>query len=113
MKSFVITVLVALLFFLALMFGARNDQVVTISYFVAQGKYSLPAVLAVVFLAGFVISWLLSIYQIICLRFKVHRQNKSIEALNGQLEETKKQLEELKKPPEAAEEKKAEEEAKS
>ena len=49
MKSFVATVLVALLFILALIFGARNEQVVTISYFVAQGEYRLPVVLAIVF----------------------------------------------------------------
>ncbi|MGL4711251.1 MAG: lipopolysaccharide assembly protein LapA domain-containing protein, partial [Shewanella sp.] len=54
MKSFIATVFVALLFILALIFGARNEQVVTISYFVAQGEYRLPVVLAIVFFAGFI-----------------------------------------------------------
>ncbi|KZK67127.1 hypothetical protein A1L58_20795 [Shewanella baltica] len=71
MKSFVATVLVALLFILALIFGARNEQVVTISYFVAQGEYRLPVVLAIVFFAGFILSWLVASYYIVRLKLSL------------------------------------------
>jgi len=77
-KSFVATVLVALLFILALIFGARNEQVVTISYFVAQGEYRLPVVLAVVFFAGFILSWLVASYYIVRLKLSLATTRKKL-----------------------------------
>ncbi|WP_394392875.1 LapA family protein [Shewanella woodyi] len=83
MKSFIITVLVALFFFLALIFGARNEQVVTISYFIAQGEFRLPIVLAVVFLAGFLISWIFAMYHIAKLKLALRTLNKKISSLRA------------------------------
>ncbi|ABM24807.1 lipopolysaccharide assembly protein LapA domain-containing protein [Shewanella putrefaciens] len=85
MKSFLVTVLVALLFILALIFGARNEQVVTISYFVAQGEYRLPVVLAIVFFAGFMLSWLFACYYIVRLKLALAMTQKK---LNAQLAKT-------------------------
>lgn len=85
MKSFLVTVLVALLFILALIFGARNEQVVTISYFVAQGEYRLPVVLAIVFFAGFMLSWLFACYYIVRLKLALAMTQKK---LNVQLAKT-------------------------
>lgn len=81
MKSFVATVLVALLFILALIFGARNEQVVTISYFVAQGEYRLPVVLAIVFFAGFILSWLFASYYIVRLKLSLAATKKKLNQL--------------------------------
>ena len=78
MKSFVATVLVALLFIMALIFGARNEQVVTISYFVAQGEYRLPVVLAIVFFAGFIFSWLVASYYIVRLKLSLATTRKKL-----------------------------------
>lgn len=78
MKSFVATVLVALLFILALIFGARNEQVVTISYFVAQGEYRLPVILAIVFFAGFILSWLFASYYIVRLKLSLAATKKKL-----------------------------------
>ncbi|NRD73965.1 DUF1049 domain-containing protein [Shewanella sp. VB17] len=83
MKSFIITVLVALFFFLALIFGARNEQVVTISYFIAQGEFRLPIVLAVVFLVGFLISWMFAMYHIGKLKLMLHTANKKNQRLEN------------------------------
>ncbi len=88
MKSFIITVLVALFFFLALIFGARNEQVVTISYFVAQGEFRLPIVLAVVFLAGFVISWIFAMYHIAKLKLALRTANKKNLNLDNKLNDS-------------------------
>ncbi|MCG9712187.1 lipopolysaccharide assembly protein LapA domain-containing protein [Shewanella insulae] len=85
MKSFIATVLVALFFVLALLFGARNEQLVTISYFVAQGEYRLPVVLGAVFLAGFLVSWLFAIYHITKVRLQLRKANKKIEQLEAKL----------------------------
>ncbi|QYJ87828.1 lipopolysaccharide assembly protein LapA domain-containing protein [Shewanella mesophila] len=85
MKSFIATVLVALFFVLALLFGARNEQLVTISYFVAQGEYRLPVVLGAVFLAGFLVSWLFAIYHISKMKLVVRQANKKIAQLETKL----------------------------
>ncbi len=86
MKSFIAMILVALFFVLALLFGASNEQeMVTISYFVAQGKYRLPVVLGIVFLAGFLISWLFAIYYITKMKLVVRKANKKIDQLETQL----------------------------
>jgi putative membrane protein len=84
-KSFIATLVVALFFVLALLFGARNEQLVTISYFVAQGEYRLPVVLGVVFLAGFLVSWLFAIYHIAKMKLVVRQANKKIEQLEAKL----------------------------
>ena len=78
MKSFIIAVIVAAFFFIALIFGARNEQVVTISYFVAQGEFRLPVVLAFVFLAGFLLSWIFALYHITGLKLSVRRLKKQL-----------------------------------
>nr|WP_283106042.1 lipopolysaccharide assembly protein LapA domain-containing protein [Shewanella glacialipiscicola] len=70
--------MVALLFILALIFGARNEQVVTISYFVAQGEYRLPVVLAVVFFVGFMLSWLVASYYIVRLKLSLAATKKKL-----------------------------------
>ena len=85
MKSFVTTVVVVLLFFLALVFGARNEQLVTISYFVVQGEYRLPIVLAIVFLLGFLISWFFAIYHIARLRMVLRNTKKKLTQLEAKL----------------------------
>ena len=87
MKSFIITVLVALFFFLALIFGARNEQIVTISYFVAQGEFRLPIVLAVVFLAGFLISWIFAMYHIAKLKLALRTANRKNQLIEPQTTE--------------------------
>ena len=79
-KSFIIAVLVAAFFFIALIFGARNEQVVTISYFVAQGEFRLPVVLAFVFLSGFLVSWIFAMYHIAGLKFSIRRLKKQLAA---------------------------------
>ena len=85
-RSFIVTVLVALVFFFALIFGARNEQMVTISYFVAQGEFRLPLVLAFVFLAGFMISWLFAIYHMTKLKLALRHAKKKCIQLESRLE---------------------------
>ncbi|MGX9463086.1 LapA family protein [Shewanella sp. A14] len=83
MKSFIVIVLVGLLFVLALLFGAKNEQVVTLSYFIAEGQYRLPVVLAVVFFSGFIISWVFASYHIIKLKLALRKSNKALKKLTA------------------------------
>ena len=85
MKSFIATIVVALLFILALVFGARNEQLVTISYFVAQGEYRLPIVLAVVFFAGFLVSWLFAFYHITRIKMVLRTTKKKLVQLEAKM----------------------------
>ncbi|GIU54097.1 MULTISPECIES: LapA family protein [Shewanella] len=87
MKSFIAIVIVGLFFVLALLFGAKNEQIVTVSYFVAEGQYRLPVVLAVVFLAGFIISWLFAAYYIVKLKMVLRKRNKTIAQLTDKVAE--------------------------
>ncbi|WP_067654871.1 LapA family protein [Ferrimonas marina] len=73
MKAFFITVVVAALFIVALAFGARNEQMVQINYFIAQGEFLLSWVLAATFLAGFVISWLLALWVVTKQKFAIRQ----------------------------------------
>lgn len=61
MKAFLITAVIAALFVLMMAFGAQNDQVVTVNYFIAKGEVSLPMLLGATFLTGFILSWLLAL----------------------------------------------------
>ncbi|GAA5188010.1 LapA family protein [Ferrimonas gelatinilytica] len=73
MKAFLVAACVAALFVLALAFGARNEQMVTINYFIAQGTFPLPWVLAATFLLGFLISWVLSLLVVVKLKLALRR----------------------------------------
>ncbi|UJF20687.1 lipopolysaccharide assembly protein LapA domain-containing protein [Shewanella sp. OMA3-2] len=81
MKSFFAILIIGLLFILALLFGAKNEQIVTLSYFIAEGQYRLPVVLAVVFLSGFMLSWLLASFYIMKMKLALRKANKSLSKL--------------------------------
>jgi putative membrane protein len=91
-KSFFAIIIVGLLFILALLFGAKNEQIVTLSYFVAEGQYRLPVVLAVVFLTGFVLSWLLASFYIMRMKLALRKANKSLAKLGHVQTENSKSL---------------------
>lgn len=83
MKSFFTAVIVIILFFMAFLFGSRNEQLVTINYFLAQGEYRLPFVLAIVFFAGFAISLVLFMFYIFRLKLQLRQCKKKIKRLEG------------------------------
>ncbi|BDY05068.1 lipopolysaccharide assembly protein LapA domain-containing protein [Ferrimonas sp. YFM] len=89
MKALLITALIAVFFIVAMAFGARNDELITLNYFIARGEFSLPMVLAVTFFSGFVISWLITMALMLGQRFKLRR----ILARNQQLEKRLAELE--------------------
>ncbi|MCH4294475.1 LapA family protein [Shewanella sp. 3B26] len=83
MKGFFIALVIALLFVLALLLGSRNEQLVTINYFVAQGDFRLPVVLASVFFAGFLLCWCFAIYHIGKLKYALSRANRKLQKLQA------------------------------
>ena len=84
-KAFFAFLIVGLLFLLAILFGAQNEQLVTVSYFVAEGEYRLPVVLAIVFLSGFVLSWLFASFYLFKMKMSLIKAQKSLVKLNAKL----------------------------
>ncbi|MBL1377084.1 LapA family protein [Zobellella iuensis] len=83
-------VFLAILFAVGLTLGSQNDQLVHVNYLLAQGDYRLSTLLAVVFVSGFVIGWL--VFGLVMLRLrmnnsglrkKVERQHKELEELRA------------------------------
>ncbi|QIZ76608.1 LapA family protein [Ferrimonas lipolytica] len=60
MKAFLVTAVIAVLFIVTMAFGARNNQLVEVNYFIAQGEFALSWIVGAMFLAGFTISWLMA-----------------------------------------------------
>ncbi|MCG3728021.1 LapA family protein [Vibrio cincinnatiensis] len=58
MKIIKILVLLALFLF-ALALGSQNQELVTFNYLLAQGEFHLSTLLGSVFVAGFLIAWLI------------------------------------------------------
>ncbi|MGC9423235.1 LapA family protein [Vibrio sp.] len=58
MKMIKILVLLAL-FLLALALGSQNQALVTFNYLFAQGEFHLSTLLGSVFVAGFLIAWII------------------------------------------------------
>lgn len=81
MKAFLVTVVIVALFVITMAFGARNNHLVEINYFVAQGEFALSWIVGGVFLSGFVISWLMAFFIIV-------RQKMAIRGLNKRLKQT-------------------------
>ncbi|MHA6964348.1 hypothetical protein CGX12_01405 [Zobellella denitrificans] len=90
MKIIIGLVFLAILFAVGLTLGSQNDQLVQVNYLLAQGEYRLSTLLAVVFVAGFLIGWL--VFGLVMLRLrmnnsglrkKVERQHKELEELRA------------------------------
>lgn len=57
MKFFITCVIAILLIIIGLSFGAQNDTQVTINYLIAKGSFSLPLVVALLLVVGFLLGW--------------------------------------------------------
>ncbi|MFP2769530.1 LapA family protein [Oceanisphaera sp. KMM 10153] len=80
-------VILAILFAVGLTLGSQNDQLVHVNYLLAQGDYRLSTLLAVIFVGGFVIGWL--VFGLILLRLKMNNSGlrKKVERQQRELEE--------------------------
>lgn len=85
MKSFFVLLLIGLFFILALLFGAKNEQMVTVSYFIAEGEYRLPLVLAIVFFAGFALSWLFASFYLFRMKMALRKSQKALAKLQKEM----------------------------
>ena len=70
MKIIIGLIILARLFAVGSTLGTQNDQLVQVNYLLAQGEYRLSSLLAVIFVAGFVVGWL--VFSFVLLRLKIN-----------------------------------------
>ena len=93
MKRF-LTILITIIFFvIAVVLGLKNQQLVTLSYLVAQDELRLSTLLAIIFSIGFSVAACLASYFYLALKMK----NRHLRKLN---EKQKKVLNDLRATPE-------------
>ena len=88
MKLIIGLIILAVLFAVGITLGTQNDQLVSVNYLLAQGEYRLSSLLAVIFVAGFVVGWL--VFSLVLLRLKL-----SNKGLQKKIERQQKELTEL------------------
>lgn len=69
MKAFLTVVLLFLLLVTAILVGAQNDQLVTVNYLVAQSTLKLSVLMALMLLAGVILSF--AVFSLFWLRLKL------------------------------------------
>ncbi|NLJ92271.1 MAG: DUF1049 domain-containing protein [Aeromonadales bacterium] len=87
MKIIIGLIILAILFAVGITLGTQNDQLVHVNYLVAQGDYRLSVLLAIVFVAGFLIGWI--VFGIVLLRLKMRNSGlrKKVERQHRELED--------------------------
>ncbi|PSJ47602.1 DUF1049 domain-containing protein [Zobellella endophytica] len=87
MKIILGLVILAILFGVGLTLGSQNDQLIHVNYLLAQGDFRLSSLLAVVFVAGFLLGWL--VFGLVMLRLKMNNSGlrKKVERQHRELEE--------------------------
>lgn len=88
MKIIISLVILVVLFATGITLGVQNNQLVQVNYLLAQGEYRLSSLLAVIFVAGFVVGWI--VFSLVLLRLKMN--NKS---LNKKVERQQRELADL------------------
>ncbi len=59
MKYLLIFLVVLVIFIISITLGAKNDQIVTFNYLLAQGDFRVSTLLATLFGAGFILGWVI------------------------------------------------------
>ncbi|ART79130.1 LapA family protein [Oceanisphaera avium] len=87
MKIIIGLIILAILFAVGITLGTQNDQLVHVNYLLAQGEYRLSSLLAIIFVAGFVVGWL--VFSFVLLRLKMSNRglNKKVERQQRELTE--------------------------
>ncbi|HIE9105301.1 TPA: LapA family protein [Klebsiella variicola subsp. variicola] len=85
MKYLLIFLLVLAIFVISVTLGAQNDQQVTFNYLLAQGKFRISTLLAVLFAAGFAIGWLICGLFWLRVRVSLARAERKIKRLEHQI----------------------------
>ncbi|MFT6987279.1 MAG: putative membrane protein [Psychromonas sp.] len=80
MKRFLTLIVTVLLFAVALVLGLKNQQIINVNYLLAQGEMRLSTLLAIVFMAGFLVSAVFAI--LFYLKLKI--TNRQLRKLNKQ-----------------------------
>ncbi|MFI3014276.1 LapA family protein [Klebsiella aerogenes] len=86
MKYLLIFLIALAIFVISVTLGGQNDQVVTFNYLLAQGEFRVSTLLAVLFAAGFALSWLICCLFWLRIRFSLMRAEQKIRHLQRRRE---------------------------
>ncbi len=84
MKYLVIFLVVLVIFIISITLGAKNDQVVTFNYLLAQGDFRVSTLLASLFGAGFILGWVICGLFWLRVRLSLSRAQRKIKRLEAQ-----------------------------
>lgn len=73
-----ICLLLAGLFLLAMAFGSKNQEIVTVNYLLAQGSFHLSSLLGAVFVLGFSTAWIVIGGFYLKVKYQKHRLGKKL-----------------------------------
>lgn len=83
-KYLVIFLVVLVIFIISITLGAKNDQVVTFNYLLAQGDFRVSTLLASLFGAGFILGWVICGLFWLRVRLSLSRAQRKIKRLETQ-----------------------------
>lgn len=71
MKALIVSTILMFLFLLSFTFGAKNQDMITVNFLIAEIQTQIPTLLSLTFLAGFLLAWIFASMWIMHLKIKV------------------------------------------
>lgn len=84
MKYLLIFLVVLVIFIISITLGAKNDQIVTFNYLLAQGDFRVSTLLAALFGAGFILGWVICGLFWLRMRLALSHARRKIKRLEAQ-----------------------------
>ncbi|KFD18855.1 inner membrane protein [Tatumella ptyseos ATCC 33301] len=84
MKYLLIFLVVLVIFIISITLGAKNDQIVTFNYLLAQGDFRVSTLLASLFGAGFILGWVICGLFWLRMRLALSHARRKIKRLEAQ-----------------------------
>lgn len=81
MKFVILFLLLIIVFALSIIIGANNDQMIVFNYLLAKSDFRLSTLLALLFGAGFLLSWLLSCFFLLSMKIKLTSERRKLKKL--------------------------------
>jgi len=83
-KYLLIFLVVLVIFIISITLGAKNDQIVTFNYLLAQGDFRVSTLLASLFGAGFILGWVICGLFWLRMRLALSHARRKIKRLEAQ-----------------------------
>mgnify|MGYP001481884323 CR=1 FL=1 len=71
------------MFLLLFAFGAKNQDVITVDYLVAQVQLETSTVMSLTFFMGFALAWLFAFFYVVRLKLKLAQMQSALKKMNS------------------------------